>query len=56
MMKKAMPDLSLEGQERRKNVQMGKDPRQFVQHVTFSTYHYSQKFQKARKEAEIPEK
>ena len=30
MMKKAMPDLSLEGQEGRKNVQMGKDPRQVV--------------------------
>ena len=49
MMKKAMPDLSLEGEEGRKNVQMEKDPRQVVQHVTFSIYHYSQEFQKARK-------
>lgn len=48
-MKKAMPDLSLEGEEGRKNVQMEKDPRQVVQHVTFSIYHYSQEFQKARK-------
>ena len=48
-MKKAMPDLSLEGEEGRKNVQMEKDPRQVVQHVTFSIYHYSQEFRKARK-------
>lgn len=55
-MKKAMSDLSLKGQEGRKNIQMEKDPDRLYNMLllAFTITHKNSK--KPEKEAEIPEK